>query len=595
VRRLYGSRTALLAAVLLGGYSHFLASAGWHYVDGAGLAYYAATTALLVRPTRVGMAWWMPLAAGATFAAALHTNFVWGLFLPVLCLTYLRLPAPDSRQTYLHAACFLAGMLLLTAGLGLEAARRGAPFLFFLPSLSFAAATALDRDTYTSPDPFWMLNARFLVVPAVGGVALLVARVRASGDSRRLDRALLDHFLLPAAAMLLLLAMGRPFLKLSYYVSYLIPALALGAATALSLRVRQLSTPAFGVVLATSLVLPGLLLLPVAGTPLHGLRAPLVVVVPGLLLATGIAWLALRNRVAPMVLFVACFAVANVMAASRTLFLFESAIDRRDRYDAIGRADRALAAHEGWEGRFWYDIGSPLGDVFSSVASTRLWGYRLLSDRFPALHNPLSHADAPVSHGDRIIVLGIHRDQTLAAAQAAVRPRGLALVLTNDDRIEAGSVRFHALSLRADNSRGHVDATAAPVLIDVFVTGHRGAAQEVEILAPQDRIRILTNRSTYDWQMVSAAIPVVRQRRYRVEFDVTVLEGGAGLHVVDPAANNAVLASRYWCKPTAHRTEMLEFDAAQSDSVVVALSNCGDPTPVASEFTVERFRLLRLQ
>ena len=593
VARAYGSRTALFVAVLLGSYSHFLVSAGWHYVDGIGIAYYAATVALLIRPTRADMAWWMPLAAGATYAAAIHSNLVWGLFLPIVWFTYLRLPAADARQKYLHAACFLAGALLLTAGLGLEAQRRGAPFLFFMPSLRFASATALDRDTFAPADPFWMLSAHFLVVPTVAAVAVLIARIRMSGEDRRFDRVLLDHFLIWAGAFLLLLALGRPFLKLPSYTSLLIPSLFLALAPMLWPRVRQLSASAFAVVLATALMIPGLLLLPLAGIHLHGLGPPLVVAVPALVLAAGIAWLAIRNGPAAIILFVVCFGVANVMVTSR-VFRFERLGERGDAYDAIVQADRMLATHDEG-GRFWYDRSSPLGDVFQAVASTRLWAYRLIGDKFPTLLNPLSRAETPVGAGDRIVVLGIDRDRTLAQADAALRAHGLDVVLTNDDRIEAGSVRFHMLSLRTGMKGPAIDATAAPVLIDVFAKGQRAAAQAVEIDVPSDRIRVVTNRSAYDWQQVSVPIPVVRHRRYVVEFEVAVLEGGAGLNVVNPAANNAVLVSKYWCKPTPRHTQSLTFDAGESDSVVVGLSNCGYPAPAVSTFTVDRFRLLRLQ
>ena len=594
VKRLYGARTALLVAALLGNYSYFLVSAGWNYVDGAGLAYYAVTVALLIRPTRAGVAWWVPLAAGATFAAAVHTHLVLGVFLPILVLTYLRLPAADARQKYLHAACFLAGALVLTAGFGLEAYRRGAPFLFFLPSLRFAAATAAEPDAYMT-NPLWMLNAPFLVVPAVAAVAVLTARIRMRGGSRRLDCVVLDHFLLSIGMFLLFLALGRPFLKLGFYVSYLIPSLFLAIAPVLWPRVRELSTSAFAIVLAAVLVIPGLLLLPVAGKHLDGLVQPLVVAVPLLILATGAAWLAIRKGIAALLVFVVLFAVANVMMVRIELIEFEQVSERGDGYEAIVRADRLIASHDEGQGRFWYDARAPLGDIFRAIASTRLWAYRLVSDRFPTFIHPTSQAEAPVGSGDRIIVLGVDRDRTFAQAHAAIRSRGLDVVLTNDDLIEAGSVRFHMLSLRVEMDRSGVDTTAAPVLVDVFEKGYRGAAREVEIAAAQDRIRIATDRSTFDWQMVSVPIPVLRDRRYMVEFEITVPEGGAGLHVVNPDANNAVLASRYWCKPTPRHAESMAFETGQSDKVLVALSNCGDPAPIESEFTVDKFRLLRLR
>src|SRR5262249_11518273 len=74
LRRTVGRRAALIVAIATGCYSYFLRAVGWHYVDGAGLAYYSLaiaglTAAIAVRHRRLALA-----CAGGWVGAARPTD-----------------------------------------------------------------------------------------------------------------------------------------------------------------------------------------------------------------------------------------------------------------------------------------------------------------------------------------------------------------------------------------------------------------------------------------------------------------------------------------------------------------------------------------
>ena len=127
---------------------------------------------------------------------------------------------------------------------------------------------------------------------------------------------------------------------------------------------------------------------------------------------------------------------------------------------------------------------------------------------------------------------------------------------------------------------------------DVFVQGSETvSAIRVGVDAIQDVVQITTNRSTYDWQLVSRPIPVTPSRRHLADFELRIPTGGAGFHVI-ATKTQTVLASRYWCEPVVTSThQQLAFDTGSNDSVRFVLSNCGSPDPVVSDFEVKRMQV----
>src|SRR5205809_7244634 len=88
----------------------------------------------------------------------------------------------------------------------------------------------------------------------------------------------------------------------------------------------------------------------------------------------------------PISLFLICVAVANVVIVDGHVWDFRDSRRHREAYRATVAAAEALSLLDpDAAGRFWYDENAPRGPIYASIASTRLWGYRLVGARFAAL------------------------------------------------------------------------------------------------------------------------------------------------------------------------------------------------------------------
>lgn len=438
VRRAAGGRAALAAVVMLGTYSYYLFSTGWNYVDGAGIAYYAAALAAITgasgtRWRRVAIA-----AAGCAYAAAVHTNILWLALGPPFIVYVVRFCWPaNGRSGVLDAMALMTGAAACTALLGAINLSLGSDFLFFRPSFTFAASTVRQLSPYHRPD--WVLSARWLVFPLVALVTALVWRVQ--GIERPAVRTLVDHYLLSWLMFLALAAVGRPVLELPYSASYLIPAMALSIAAQLSGPLNRLTTRQFQW-LALLSVIAGVVAYwpPVARVFSSMLWHWPLVVVATLLIA---AFLVQQARKGALTALALAAAVSNVAVADAQVFDFSGGAVRTQSFRAILEASDVLdEINPDASARFWYLEDSRLGKVFEAVSSTRLWGYRLVGNRFPSLWNPIANTDAVMQAGQRIVIL---TDDTNALAKAALTLRPLKLHPSPvvDRVIEDGGIRFH--------------------------------------------------------------------------------------------------------------------------------------------------------
>jgi hypothetical protein len=398
---------------------------------------------------------------------------------------------------------------------------------------------------------------------------------------------LIDQFLISGAIFFTLHLAGRPFLGLPYYASLLIPSMALALGPPLRDPLARLTPAAFGSVVAVALLAVALTF--ATGPGAHVTRlGERSFAVPWIVLATALGVLKLRTNTVTLAIAMCAFAATNVMTRDGEAFGFANSSRRSHSFGAIARADEVLREADTLaEGRFWYDRGAPLGDVFQAIASTRLWGYRLIGDRFPSFVNPLSGQDTTVEAGERLILLGEDGTRAVEAARASLSRLGLDATVVGRRAIVEGDVRFELVLLETTIPSALLESPPVPVSPDAFQTPlQSGGAQSVEIDTAGNRVRVLTNLSTHDWQVISESLGVQPARRYVARFDLTVLRGGAGVHIIVPQAGNKLLASRYWCRSIPPATQYLSFDTQQFDRVAIVLSNCGVPVPVASEFRV---------
>jgi hypothetical protein len=494
----------------------------------------------------------------------------------------------------------------VTLLLGAVSVANGGPFWFFMPSIHHVLFLSGRTRTYDTSVEVWLAAVQMLAVPVLVLVAALGYRVARGARETTLARLACDHYAIACVLVVAPDLAGRALLQNPLYLTYTLPAMALAIGVLFRDAVERLSRAQFGglmvltvAVLSASLlpgstfriwaVTPLAMIAEYAGTPMATTVMLAVLLVAGA--AAGL-WLWRSPAWPSVITFALCAGAVNVITSDPQLEYWDLP-PREHRYRAIvAAAETIQAVDPDVAARFWYDETAPLGNVFTSIASTRLLGHRLISTRFPSLRSQPSGADASIAEGQHLLLL-TSDPAAVDQATAALRPQKLAVTTLAAHPFAEGDVQFSLLSLRVVADRGPLAERPLPVSAAVFLDGStRRAAERVAVDAGQDLIEITTNHSAYDFQIASRPIAVMAGRRHVVEFDLRILKGGAGVHVVG-LTTQKVLGSQYWCKPMDAATpQRFAFDASPDDpQVYVALSNCGDPAPVVSEFSLRRLRI----
>ena len=234
VSRLFGWRTGLLAALLLGTQPDYVLNMGWNHPSGAAMAYYLATLALTVRAAASPR----PLAAlagvGVLGGGMLHAHLFIVLAALPLPLLYLGLRRefgfqdPPARL-WRHGLAVMAGMLGLTLILGVFSFSQGGEFWFILDSFNYiGAAGVFEESGYTSAFDQWFPFATYLILPALaalaGGFRLIRNSVQGSA------RLLVWNLLLAGGTFLAVhLLTGHHVLQYWNYGAFLLPPAVLAA------------------------------------------------------------------------------------------------------------------------------------------------------------------------------------------------------------------------------------------------------------------------------------------------------------------------------------------------------------------------------
>jgi hypothetical protein len=105
--------------------------------------------------------------------------------------------------------------------------------------------------------------------------------------------------------------------------------------------------------------------------------------------------------------------------------------------------------------RFWYSKTEPLGDLYMAIASTRIWGYRLINDKFPEIadldYPGRVHKTATIQipSGTDIVILSSDKD-ALVKANASLNQLGLQAKLIGREEITQGSISFTMTFIRTE-------------------------------------------------------------------------------------------------------------------------------------------------
>jgi hypothetical protein len=218
-----------------------------------------------------------------------------------------------------------------------------------------------------------------------------------------------------------------------------------------------------------------------------------------------------------------------------------------------------------------------------------LWAYRLVGDGFPSLANSSSGAPTIPTVGDRLIVMTERPDRWKEAA-GALSAHGLSVEYVDSRTVSRGSLRFDVACLEVAGL--HADAAPLTISAARFMRAEdRAAAALVTVGSDGQSLDVTTNKSQYDSQVLSDAIPVSRGVDYLIELDLRVVKGGMGITIVDEAST--VLVTRNWCVQGTERRIGLGFRTEKGSSIRIVLSNCGYPAATVSTFSVGHVRIWR--
>jgi len=405
LRTTVGRRPALAVSLMLGAYQPFLDAVGWDYVDGAGIAYFllacACGTAAIQRKRPLLWGAW----AGAFAGACVITNLAWLMLMPglVIYLAWLSSDRPFVQRARLALAIGV-GIAAVTITCALVYASITGNYWFFLPSITVSRVLVSQPNPWQSATYDWVWNSALLgTVCAVYVLSLTVVVkqfVRGGAALSMVPHAVL---LWTLPAMLVVQLSGTPVLQLSYYLSYLIPGLALSTGALLADPLHRVWPRGLALALAIAAAVWLLVFASPTGVQLFGEIARSVVAVAIVVLAAIALRVSSRRSWLFMVGFACILVLLVVHRAPRMGEPGERELNYRVTLDAL---EQLMPIQLEKPFYFWYSDKAPRAywSAYQSVASCYLWGYRLFSASFPARTMPNGAVNQPQS-GQRIVLI----------------------------------------------------------------------------------------------------------------------------------------------------------------------------------------------
>ena len=411
-----GRRAAFLASAFMGCYTFFLLAIGWDYVDGAGITYFLLTVLMLSWAARK-KSWstWMFL-SGAFFGALIYTNFVWLAFAPALITYYFLINRPhQTRKTSISVAASVVGILTITLFLCVVNYAMAGRFFFFMPSVNYIS----NHGNHQSPWRFdWydgsLLRATWLILPTI--VLLVTIALLAGSKFRKSFEQTNIHlqvpFVMSCLGMMFLTVKGLPGLHHPYYASYLIPSMFLAIGAPLK-SLATLSNRSFAAVGSLSLIL---IIFPLIDTFWWSSDQPIILCCL-FLTATVFSIASSFNqkkvaRVLAILLFTVSVSISfaqgwnpnqSVKQLQSNALNSKASIDSHLTVSGVQKLFRDIDPTVRLF--FWYS--SKELEVYRSISSASLWGYRFISEDFPGLQGYGTPDNTPLS-SERLSYLKRH-------------------------------------------------------------------------------------------------------------------------------------------------------------------------------------------
>jgi 4-amino-4-deoxy-L-arabinose transferase-like glycosyltransferase len=454
-------RVALLSAVLMGGYGFFLWAVGWDYIDGAGLTYFLLTTLALSYAAREERSWIWLNVSGTLYGAMIYSQLFLVVVTPALLFYYFAAKREQRRHSLaLSLLLFASGFIGISILLGLFNYKLDGEFLFYMPSVRAAMGLLGKPNLMRLPFHLWSNRATWLILPSLvflSSIAFLCINwKRRTSPNVRFQVLFQCYFQICALIFVLFEAKGSPVLAYLYYASFLIPGTFLALGGQLAPLVDQLSSNHFVLAVCGAIVIP-LLAYRVspnsAATLWANSHAPTIVFV---LAFIGVALFLVRgSAVRVLALSLPCLALGVVNAGSSYYRVSDSKISKLG-FPAIVESVQAIRimAPSG-KLLFWYRDSEPMGNFYRSVASSYLWGFSLINERFPSLERKEDSFQFPSSNTE-IAILSNEAD-ALQQADLALDRIGLSVQLVDERSINKGEIGWKILLVKVQNRRSVED------------------------------------------------------------------------------------------------------------------------------------------
>jgi len=394
-----GRRAAFLTSASMGSYAFFLLAIGWDYVDGAGITYFLLTVLMLSWAARKE-SWtiWMVL-SGVFFGALIYTNIIWLLFAPSLLIYYVLTNRPHRRRkTLIKIAAFVGGVLAITLVLGSINYAIGGKFFFFIPSVNMVLGNAGKPNPWRIDWHEWLPRATWLVLPLVvllGSTGTLVLS-RLKKPFEQSDVVPLQAiFIASCLSMIFLEVKAVPVLQFTFYATYLIPSMFLAIGAPLKSLVT-LSNGRFAVVAGFTLIL---IIFPLIAAYLPDDRLIFVsdnqVIIFCLLFVAAILFSiasSFNQKKVGSVLAIVLLTISTSISFSpgwnasmkqlqANVLTSKAASESQLTVSTVQKLFRDIDPTVSL--LFWYSVKEL--EVYRSIASATLWGYRFISEEFPSL------------------------------------------------------------------------------------------------------------------------------------------------------------------------------------------------------------------
>lgn len=477
LRIVFHHRLAFVTAIFMGSYFPFLSAVGWNYVDGVGVAYMLASTFFITLATKdkitlslkgeaKRLSW--TLLASSSGMAMVHCNIALVTFAPLLLAYFLAMTYRQARHLswlkiglviFLSAFPVVAGPLAVTGVMGLASLYLGGKFLFYKTSVEYAEffyntdEIQVWRDTSAT----WFLNRPFLaliIATFLAGVPLLIYRIRSWTFEFFSKETILSGYFWGAFLMYvgLYLFSSLYLLQISYYVTFLIPAIFMGFAVILDKvlpgsGLEQVKLRWF--LLAIVILNLGHL------TPLWrdmslllSDQAALLLPLALLLAAFGAAFYS-RSALVSVLVIALAVSFANYRAISREanqthlINDFYQGDHTAALMQVVGESVRLMRAHSNND-YVWVWLNEDESAAHRPIAASFMYFFSLIGTHFPEIMPHITFQ--PDMY---IVLVGREEDAMLDTANAVLAERSFVLEQSHQQTVRHGDLAVHLIFTRA--------------------------------------------------------------------------------------------------------------------------------------------------